>query len=328
MLGGLLALLAAVTFAVNNAAFRRGALNGTVLQAMAISLGLGLLLFLAVVAVTGQLYRVAAFPPRSILLLTMAGVLHFAWGRYCNFRATRAMGANLVGPVQQLSLIITLALAILVLGEAMTPLRMLGIALVVLGPALTFGTAPPAVANGRLDAVRFTPNYAEGYLFGLLSATGYGASPVMVRLSLEGTGLGGSLAGGLIAYTAAAAAMALVLLLPGRLREVTSVQPIVARWYTLSGVLVCLSQMFGYMALAVAPVSVVTPIQRLSLVFRVYVNTLLNRDYEAIGGRVWLGTIVALLGALALSVSTEFALGLLPLPEGLEAALRWQWTWP
>ena len=37
-------------------------------------------------------------------LLSLAGIIHFAFGRYCNYRATKAMGANLVGPVQQGSL--------------------------------------------------------------------------------------------------------------------------------------------------------------------------------------------------------------------------------
>lgn len=325
MLGGFLALLAAATFAINNAAFRRGALTGTVLQAMSISLALGVLLFLLATVLTGSLDRVAALPARSVLLLSVAGVLHFAWGRYCNFRATKAMGANLVGPVQQLSLAVTLGLAVLVLGEALTPLRVLGIALLLLGPVFTIGAKPPAVSPGRDEAIRFVPNRAEGYLFALLSATGYGVSPALVRLSLEDAAMVDVLAGGLVAHVAAGAALSLVLLAPGRLGEVMATSPRAGRWYALSAVLVGLSQLFGYMALALAPVSVVTPIQRLSLVFRVYVNSLLNRDYEAIGGRVWLGTAVALLGALALSVSTDAVLGWVPFPAWIEAGLRWRW---
>jgi hypothetical protein len=30
--------------------------------------------------------------------------MHFVWGRYCNYRATRAIGTNLVAPIQQISL--------------------------------------------------------------------------------------------------------------------------------------------------------------------------------------------------------------------------------
>lgn len=325
MFGGFLALVAAITFALNNAAFRRGALTGTVAQGMAISLLLGVVLFVAAVLASGSWAALVQFPMRSVGLLCAAGILHFAWGRYCNFRATKAMGANLVAPLQQVSIIVTLVLAILVLGEKLTPLRILGILLVVLGPMVSVrarkATIEPAVAK----ASTFRPNYAEGYTFALLSATGYGTSPILVRDVLDGTGLSESLAAGLIAYVAATAVMALILLRPGLRAHVMSVDAVSGRWFSISGVLVCISQMTSYLALTVAPVSVVMPIQRLSLVFRVFANSALNREHEIVGGRIWIATIVGLAGAFALSASTDFVLSWLSLPAGLDAAARWQW---
>ena len=324
MLGGLLALIAAATFAMNNAAYRRGALTGTVAQAMAISLALGVIMFAIATVFAGGWSAVAGFPASSAAMLALAGILHFAWGRYCNFRATKAMGANLVGPAQQSSIIVTLALAITVLGEALTPLRLFGIALVLLGPAVSL-RARKATLGPDAAAGAFRPNYAEGYTFAFLSATGYGASPILVRMSLEDVGLSASIAGGLIAYVAAAAVMAVTLFAPGRVRHIVKVDDVSRKWFSISGALVSLSQMFGYMALAVAPVTVVTPIQRLSLVFRVFANSILNREHEVIGGRIWAATVVALVGALALSVSTDFVLELVPLPDWVETAARWQW---
>ena len=61
------------------------------------------------------------------MLLCIAGITHFLVGRYANYRATKAMGANLVGPIVSSSLIITLFLAITFLDEVMTPARGLGI---------------------------------------------------------------------------------------------------------------------------------------------------------------------------------------------------------
>lgn len=324
MLGGFLALLAAITFALNNAAFRRGALTGTVAQGMAISLALGVVLFVAATFLTGAWNAVFAFPAKSFWLLCAAGILHFAWGRYCNFRATKAMGANLVGPPQQVSIVVSLVLAIVVLGEALTPLRILGILLVVLGPAVSL-RARKATLGPDAAKPAFKPDYAEGYTFALLSATGFGASPILVRTALEGGGVVESIAGGLIAYVAAALLMTLALFRPGFVSHVSAVGPVSRNWFSISGVLVCLSQMAGYMALAVAPVSVVTPIQRLSLVFRVFANSALNREHEVIDGRVWAATGIGLLGAFALSISTDFVLELLWLPEWLEQAARWQW---
>src|SRR5215216_5221450 len=104
---------------------------------MAITVPLGLPLFFLAALVTGNLAAVTGFPPKALAALAAAGILHFVWGRYCNYRATRAIGTNLVAPIQQVNLIFTLFLAIWLLSEELTPLKVLGIALVLLGPSIT-----------------------------------------------------------------------------------------------------------------------------------------------------------------------------------------------
>jgi hypothetical protein len=71
-------------------------------------------------------------------------------------------------------------------------------------------------------------------------------------------------------------------------------------------------------------VSVVAPISRLSLVFRLYFGARLNPNHEVFGGQVMLATAISLLGALALSVSTDVVLHALPLPEAVASLLQWQ----
>jgi uncharacterized membrane protein len=100
---------------------------------------------------------------------------------------------------------------------------------------------------------------------------------------------------------------------------------VAAKWFVVSGLFVCGAQMLRYMALAVAPVSVVTPIQRLSVVFRFYVAKIFNPHHEVFGGRVIIATIVSLIGALALSVSTDLVQSVLPLPGWAVSALNWRW---
>jgi uncharacterized membrane protein len=265
------------------------------------------------------------------------------WGRYCNYRSTKALGSNLAGPIQQSDMVLTLALAIIVLGEVLTPLRIVGIALVLIGPAIMLindgaskissaADAAPAESAGVMAELAesrklpaFKPNYTEGYIFALLSGTGYGVSPIFVRMALEGMGLGASLAGGLISYLAASAVLALLLFWPGQWRELFAFTRESAKWFTFSGVFVCLSQIFRYMALSVAPVTVVTPILRLSLIFRFVFSWLINREHEIFGGRAIAGTIVSLVGAVALSISTDMVLSLVPLPDWIVTLARWQW---
>jgi uncharacterized membrane protein len=284
-----------------------------------------------------------------MLVLAMAGVLHFVWGRYCNYRAMRAIGTNLAAPVQQVNLIVTLVLAIWVLGETLTPLRVLGIALILLGPSFTMREGdrrdePPAPATGAAAAAEaavvqdgepaavvapsppaFQPRYGEGYTFALLSATGYGLSPIFISMGLESKGLGASIAGGLIAYVAATAVMILILLWPGQLRHALAIKPESAKWFAFSGVMVCISQMFLYMALALAPVTVVSPINRLTIVFRLYFSRLLNPHHEVFGGKVIVGTVISLAGAVLLSLSVDLVATMMPLPDALVVVLNWRW---
>jgi drug/metabolite transporter (DMT)-like permease len=332
VLGGFLALLSAAAFAFENATARRGVLTGSVAQALAITVPLGVPIFLLFAIAFGSLGTIVGFPTEAIVYLALAGVLHFVWGRYCNYRASKAMGVNLVAPVQQSNMLVTLALAIWILGEHLTPLRVLGIGLVVLGPALTYDRTRRKPADSiaeapiEIDAHKvFRPNYAEGYLFALLSSTGYGISPVLVRLALENRGLEASLGAGLISYTAATIAFALILLLPGQWSHVRALDRGAAKWFAISGVCVCFAQMLRYMALALAPVSVVAPIQRLSLVFRLYFSSIINPQHEVFGGRIIAATIVSLAGALALSVSTELVQSILPLPDWAKTFLNWHW---
>lgn len=330
MLGGLLSLLSAVTFAYANASVRRGVLTGTVLQAVAISLVIGLPVFVVAMLPFGAFSALGSFDTRAVVLLIVAGIVHFALARYCNYRATKAIGANLVAPIQQYSLIITLVLAVVWLGEALTVLRIVGIACVVAGPALTLkpDTKRPAAAPSGIEL--FEPVYREGYFYALLSAIGFGISPVLIGLAFSHKGLAVGLAGGFISYLAATAAIMLPLLIPAQWRSFRAIDRESARWFVISGIAVAISQMTRYMALAVAPVSVVSPIQRLSLVFRIYFGAILNPHHEVFGGRIIAGTVISLLGAVALSVSVDSLIEALPLPAALSGVLSWNWhfAWP
>jgi uncharacterized membrane protein len=331
VLGGFLALCSAATFALNNAFTRRGVLAGTVLQALSISVPIGVPIFLLAAVATGSLGYLAGFPAMSLLWLAAAGVVHFVWGRYCNYRAVKAIGSNLAGPVQESSVLVALGLAVWLLGETLTPVKVVGIVLVLLGPAVAVEIGRkkprPAEQSGRkrVSTTLFSPTYAEGYLFAALSATGYGTSPVLVRLALGDGDIRASIAGGLVSYAAATLVIFCVLAATGSIRHALSVAPGDARWFGLAGLFVGISQMLRYMALSVAPVSVVAPIQRLSLLFRYLFSWLMNREHEVFGGKILFGTFLSLIGVLFLSVSTEAIVRLLPLPGWLAAAAAWQW---
>ena len=313
MLGAFFAICSAATFGFNSATIRRGVLSGSVFQAMAITVPIGVPLFLLAAVISGQLGGIISFGWPGTGYLALAGILHFVWGRYWNYVAVREMGANLSGAVQQMSLVAALALAMILLDEKLTVLRVVGIALVVSGPLImTQRRARPKNGKDKKTKEGFQPNILAGYTAGLMATLGYALSPILVKAGLAETGL--SLAGGAVSYMAATLAFSLILFMPGRIKHVLSVERSAAKWFTISGLFVFIAQMFRYLALAIAPVTVVTPIQRVSLVFRILLSTALNREHELFDSRVVIGMVVSLLGALALTLSIDFVAEFVSLP--------------
>jgi drug/metabolite transporter (DMT)-like permease len=322
MLGALLALASAATFGFNNAALRRGVLTGSVLQAMAITVPMGVPLFALVCIPFGGYAALEMLPASGWLWMALAGVVHFIIGRYGNYRTTQALGANLSGPVQQLSIPISVVLAMIFLGETITPVKLLGFIMVMFGPAIMMrrrdGDAPRRSKSG------FEPRYREGLFWGMVCSLGYGVSPLLIVKGLgPDGGLKESLAGGLISYTVATMVILILISLSGGIGMMRSLDRTAGKWFLVSGVFVFLSQMFRYMSHALAPVSIVVPIQRLSAVFRVVFSWMMNRDHEIFDFWSMLGIAVSVAGAIALTLSTDFVAGLLP--PAWEDFLRIEW---
>jgi uncharacterized membrane protein len=191
--------------------------------------------------------------------------------------------------------------------------------------ARSVGAAAAGQATGAVARPAFRPRFVRGYTFAVLCALGFGVTPILLRAALDGVGPLGSVAGGLVSYTAAAGVVALILLWPGRLAHALSINRTSARWFTISGCFVCVSQMFRHMALSIAPVSVVAPLGQTAAAFRVVFSWMLNRDHEAFDGWALLGIFTSLLGGLALTLSVELVLSLVTLPGPVVDVIRWRW---
>lgn len=292
----MLAFVAAVLYGTNSACLRRGVLHGSASQAMSITVPLGVPLFLLAALLSGQLSRYDHLPARSLSFFAVAGILHFVWGRYWNYRATMSLGSVGSGPVQQLQVLIAVALAVIFLHERLTALKIIGILLIIVGPVVVVFNAKRRNSAARST---FRPRLLAGYSYALLAAIGYGITPVLIRAGLQGNDLG--LVGGLVAYIAASVVlMIFTLLAPGQIRHVRSMDRAGVPWYLLSGVLVFFAQMLRFLALGLAPVTVVSPIQRLSLVARVIAGYFINRRHELLNAGVLAGVAVSLLGSAIL----------------------------
>lgn len=328
MLGAFFAVLSALTFALNNATMRRGVLSGSVGQAMLLTLPIGAVLSIVAVLAIGAWPALARFETDQLGWLAVAGLIHFVIGRYGNYRATKAIGANLVSPIQETSLVWSIGLAVLVMGEVLSWQAVAGILLISLGPMVALrrsrtGPAPvPDVPAAPPPAQAFTPQYLEGYTFAIISSISYGVTPVMIANAMPaGAGLAEGMVANAVSYCAAALALLLVFLIPGRWSAMTRIEPVALRWFTYTGLLVGVSHMMRYMALAIAPVSVVTPVQRTAIIFRLVFARLINPQHEIFGGGIVAAAACSLAGVILLTVKTATLAQFLPIPAALAAFL-------
>jgi drug/metabolite transporter (DMT)-like permease len=334
MLGAIYATLAALTFAMNNAAMRRGVLTGTAVQAIALTVPLGGLCFLVMAIVTGEIWAINSFPFVAACWLAAQGVLQFVVGRYFNYEANRLVGVNISAPVVQLQVIVTMLLAVVLLKEEFTVLQAIGTVLMLGG---SFGTQlhkPVSPASTRSQEATttsrtpnakpaFKPRYLPGVMCGLGAAIAYGVAPLLVRAAFESTPVKNILAGGVIAYaTATIVLLVLVFFLAPVRQHIRTVNRHSATWFAAAAALVAASHGFVYASLAVAPLMVVTPILQLSLIFRIFLSQLLNREYEIMNAAVIIGSIVAVVGSIGVSMNTDYLLAVLRIPPFLVDILR------
>lgn len=328
MLGAIYATLAALTFAMNNAAMRRGVLTGTAGQAIALTVPLGGLCFLAMAIVTGQIWSVQSFPLAAACWLSVQGVLQFLIGRYFNYEANRLVGVNISAPIIQLQVVVTMLLAVVLLKEEFTVLQAVGTVLMLGG---SFGTqlhkVPKPGTSSLKDAPSgkpaFRPRYLPGIMCGLAAAVAYGVAPLLVRAAFESTPVKHVIAGGVIAYTAATVVLLVLVILIAPFRQsIRAVNRNSATWYAAAAALVAASHGFVYAALAVAPLMVVVPILQLSLIFRIFLSQLLNRDHEVMNAAVIIGSIVAVIGSIGVSMNTDYLLDALKISPLVADILR------
>jgi len=293
---------------------------------------LGVVLFLIACLISGSLGWITKFSLSALFCFAMAGLSHFILGRYCNYRAIAAIGTNLANPIQQWEVIVTLTLAIVLLGEHLTTISVIAIALLVLGPAVAIRGGGedrgggPSVDEAPASQLKFQPRYAEGYTWAFLSIFGYGSSPIFVRAGLEGAGIQASLAAGLVSYITAAVILGAWALIGRQSKHIMTLERGPGRWFLLAGTLLFFSHMVRYMALALIPVTIVAPILRIQSLFRIYFSWLITRDYEVFGRGVILGTIVSVAGAALITLQPQVLASLFPsMPDWLHTALAWRW---
>ena len=317
MLGALIALMSAFAFSFHSVLIRRGVVHASAAHGAFITVILGVPLFFIATLIAGQLPHAGDLTLRAWALLAAAGVVHFVVGRFFNYKAIDAIGAARAGPIQSLSLPYSIIVAMIFLGETLTPLMVVGIVLIFIGPAVMVerkkkpaavdAAAAPTASAAHSSAASTTTAAApivqmrqlEGYVSASLCSIAYGTSPILIRAALEGhSGL--SVLGGMVSYSAAAAFLLLSLVVPARRDYLNAFRPATVRAFAGAGVAIFLAQCLRFIALSIAPVAVVSTLQRSSAIFTLLCTWFLNRHLELINLRLVVSILISVAGTLLL----------------------------
>lgn len=300
MLGSALGLGFAAAFGGASIITRRVVLRASSRYVTAISIYTGLLFFLLVAGIAGELLKLGQFPWRVHVFFALSGIIHFALGRNCANRAIQLIGSTRTSIVTSLSIIVTIVLAVIILKEAVTPLIGLGIFFALTGPLLIVAKESTVTSDPQSGALpRITEldrrNLYKGMLYAIGAAIFWGSTSIVIKLGLD---MGGSpLVGSFIAYLAASIAIIPSILLSRDLRrEVVTMRGRLLQLAVLSGLITSIAQMLRYLALVFTTAIVISITARTIPLWVLLFAFIFNRKLESFSRWVLLGNALLIIG--------------------------------
>ena len=291
--GALLAISAAAMLGLNTAVVRRSVLLASAYDGIVISILFAVPVFALLAYSSGQFQDFSVFSPLQYVILSIAGIMNFLGGRFSQFLAIQAVGANLTAPMRVLSALFGTILGVYLLGEVVGTVRGLGISLLILAPLIAFAR-PPTVQLGSLQIAR-------GIFFGLTAAATYGGSTFLLRWVLAETSM--YLLGAFVAHGATGIVLLLSLLQPSRARSIKQINKTAAKLFITTAIIMTIAQIFRFAALESTDTAVVAPLIETMTFFGLGAAFLFNRKTEAFSPLVLVGIFLAALGAIAITIN-------------------------
>src|SRR4030042_3254479 len=210
MLGAILGLLSAAGFGVTTIIIRRAMLRVSANYIATLTVVTGPIFFLAAAVLTGEIWKLWHFPCQAHAFLALSGIVHFAFGRSWGYRSRRLIGATRSNIVTSLNPIVTVLLAIMILGETLSFSMLIGLILTLLGPIVLLKERV-SVENqhskvGEPGKGLDRRTFYKGIFYGFGAALFWGSSAILIKLGLENGGT--PVAGTFIAYSSASLVIA------------------------------------------------------------------------------------------------------------------------
>jgi drug/metabolite transporter (DMT)-like permease len=295
MSGGILAILGALAFAVGGIATRRAVIR--VLDAtvgVLITVPLGVPFFLLILIATGQTASILSFSWQSYAWLSAAGIIHFIVGRSLSYSCTQLVGQNIANIVRRASPLVAVILGLSVLREPITWQLIVGV-LLLIGGMTVAGLNPQMLRSGQK---LFSGIPRKAILLGLGAGVAWGTTPLLIKFGLEGAS--SPIAAAFISYSAATIVLSFSLWNGNRRASLVGMKGGTMGLFSMVGLLASIAQLLRYIALGIAPMSVVSPLFSTSPIFQLILAFLFNRKLEVFNTPIIIGTIAVVIGTILL----------------------------
>lgn len=294
LFGVLLALGASFSNSINNLSIRHGTAEGRASDAIFIIIGINLLILLPLVTVI--YYPDYGLTKLSWISFVLAGIVGTLFGRVFKFTSIAQIGASRTEPLVASHALIASVLGVVFLGERLTLTHSSGIVLIVLGVAIL-----------SLETTRENPdNLSRRELFlGMLlpfgAAVAYGVEPIFATVALnEGTP---APVGVIIKTFAAMLGFSAYLWWNDSLPDFQNHSSTALRWFVIAGVANTIFVLGYYVALTLAPVSVVYPLIATQTLFVVILSALfMPQNLERVTWQLAAAALLVVAGVLVITL--------------------------
>jgi drug/metabolite transporter (DMT)-like permease len=298
--GVILGFGSAIVFACNAIVTRRGVLRKSSNYIANISILTGPVFSFIVLCISGELAYIGQFTGMAYFYLALSGIIHFAFGRTWAYKSIQLIGANRANIVTSLSPIVSIALAVIVLGETVNLLMLCGIVCSLSSPLITLcgertvARAPLVGSACGKEVDRRT--LSLGMLYGAGAALFWGSSFIFIKLGLASGGT--PVVGSLIAYTTASIAIIPSLMKATNKEEMISADRKSLNIALLVGLTSNVAQLLRYLALQYGSVILVIAAIRTSPLGILLLSFLFNRQHESFSRWVLLSNALLIIGTI------------------------------
>lgn len=243
----------------------------------------------AMAGISGSIGAIGAIPAKAWLFLTLSGLATGAsW--ICYFKALSIGDVNKVVPVDKMSTVLAVLIAIVLFGETGNlAVKLVGTAVITLGTFLMIEKKQSVGAEQKQD---------RAWLAYALGAAVFAAlTSVLAKIGIEG--VESNLATAIRTCVVLVMAWAIVAA-KGKLEQVARIDPHELAFLAASGIATGASWLLYYYAIAAGQVSVIVQIDKLSIVVSVLFARLAFN--EKLSHRSAIGLFLIVLGTAALAI--------------------------